>query len=516
MAIRAQQFERFQLGPEATEGVAVLPSRRPLGLMIAFDPQLDSDLILEQGNKAPVGQQVFKEHTEGTYTGSLGFNELLYILSSLLKKATIATPATNGVWTLTITATGGTYTLQLEGYDATADIAFGANAAAIKAALELVLGTGNVNVTGTGPFVISFNNYLKRRNLVLTADDTDATGGTAVVTTTAGTLARLWTFLPDQFDPDDYQTYTMAEGSSNQGSRAVGGVFRSMSFEARPREAITVTGNILAQLFQQGYLVQNLIFNAGTDGGTFKVSYKGQESAAINYSGALTAATVKAAVEALTTVGAGNFEVIGANGGPFAVALVGDLWDEDAAAFTVTSPALTGGTNPGASFKFALSGIGITNVRTVPVESRNVGIWMGDSLESMTQLDIAQGVRHDVGERFNAVYTLDDRKRSYSGTVEQAGQPTFTLSAIQDSFADTFIQKMRRKEVVYCRIAAEQGQIEAGFPYRIECIFACVIREPNPAEIDGAHSGTYVLQCIFDETIGSYIRWDVQSPLTSL
>lgn len=516
LRVRANIFERFQLGPEVTEGIPVLPTRRPLGMGIVFSPQIGSEVIKEVGNKAPVGMQVFKEHTEGSFTAAFGFNEWVIILASLLCKPTIVTPSTNGVYTLTITATGGTYTLQVPGYAATAAIAFGANAAAIKTALELVIGTGNVNVTGTGPFTISFNNRFRRLNSLLVADGALATGGTVVVTTTAGTLSRLWTFKPNHFDPDDYQTYTMAEGSSNQGARAAGAVFRSASWESRPRAAVNVTGNVLAQLYQQGYLLQNLSFVAGTTGGTFKVTYNAIESAAINYSGALTAATLKAALEAISTVGVGNVEVIGANGGPFAVALTGDLWDADASAFTVTTPALTGGTSPGAQFNFGLSGMTVTNIKTVPVESRNIGIWMGATLDSMTQLATGQTLRHDVGERFAPVFTLDDRLRSYSSNVEESPDPTFTLSVIQDSEADKMIQKLRRNEVVYVRIAAEQGSIEAGFPYRVECVFACNIREPNPAEIDGAKSGTYTLQCIFDEGLDTFITWYIQTPLTGL
>lgn len=516
MPLRAQVFERFQLGPEVTEGTPVYPNRRPLGLGLSFDPQIDSEPIREMGNKAPVGMQVFKEHTEGNYQGALGYNEWIYILSSLLCKATISTPSTNGVWTLTVDATGGTYTLQLTGFSATANIAFDATAAQIKAALELVIGTGNVNVTGTGPFTISFNNRLKRLVATLVADDALATGGDAIVATTAATLSRLWTFLPSHFDPDDVQYYTMAEGSSNQGARAVGGTFRSASWEARPRESIEVSGSILAQLYQQGYLLQNLYFIGGPSGGTFKVTYKSVESAAITYSSGLTAATVQAALEAISTIGIGNVEVIGSNGGPFVVALAGDLWDDDATALTVTTPSFTGGSTPSAAFAFGLSGLSVTDIRVVPVESRNIGIWMGTTLDNMTQLSKCQGIRHDVGDRSQPVYTIDDRERSYSGTVEQAGDPTFTITVEQDSTADNYIQKLRRRDTIYVRIASEGIEIESGFRYRMECIFACNIREPGQAEVDGVHSGTYVLQCIYDSTIGSYMKWFIQSPLTAL
>lgn len=521
MALRAQIFERFQLGPEVTPGVPVLPTRRPLGLGLSFDPQIDSAVIKEMGNKAPVGMQVFKEHTEGNFTGDFGFNELLLVLSSIFGKAVITTPVSNGVWAVAVDATGGTFTAKLGTFPTSAAIDIATlTASAFQTALALVLGTGNVTVTGSNSagYLLTLNNYLKRYNGLLVIDDALATGAGASVdaTTTAGTLSRLWTFKPNHFDPDDVQTYTFAQGSSNQGARASGGLFRSMSWEARPKETITLSGNILAALYQQGYVVQNLVFNTGTTGGTFKATYKTIEGPSITYSGALTAATVKAALEAISSVGVGNVEVIGANGGAFAVALVGDLWDDDAEGFTVTSAALTGGSSPGASFKFPLSGLTLTNIKTVPVESRNIGLWMGDSFATMTQLSKCQGIRNDVGERAAPVFMLDDRIRSYSGTVEESGDPTFTITVEQNSTADNYIQKMRRNEVVYVRVAAEGPVIESGYRYRMEAIFACNIREPNAAEVDGVHSGTYVLQCIYDETLDTYIQWTIQSPLTGL
>lgn len=97
--------------------------------------------------------------------------------------------AQNEVQTLTVDATGGNYTLSLGG-QTTSAIAHDDNAAAIQAALVALsnIGSGNVAVTGTGPFTITFQGdlaSLKIRPLVV-ADSTTGGDGVSLVRTTAG------------------------------------------------------------------------------------------------------------------------------------------------------------------------------------------------------------------------------------------------------------------------------------------------------------------------------------------
>ncbi|WP_067671841.1 hypothetical protein [Nocardia miyunensis] len=102
--------------------------------------------------------------------------------------------ATNEKQTVTIsgTPTGGTFTVAYKG-QSTAGIAFNAANTAVKTALEglSTVGTGNVNVTGTGPYVVEFVGDLAGLDLpLMTASGTGLTGGTtpgvAVTETQAG------------------------------------------------------------------------------------------------------------------------------------------------------------------------------------------------------------------------------------------------------------------------------------------------------------------------------------------
>lgn len=135
----------------------------------------------------------------------LGFGGRQSIKSAVLLASSIIAGGTNEKQTVTITGTptGGTFTLQLPGFPASAAIAFNAVATAIEDALELVLGNGNVRVTG-GPLpgtaiVIEFTNDLGRRNVAMLTAVSSLTGGTtpaiAVTETTPGDITDAGRFI---------------------------------------------------------------------------------------------------------------------------------------------------------------------------------------------------------------------------------------------------------------------------------------------------------------------------------
>lgn len=95
-----------------------------------------------------------------------------------------AAGAANEVSKLTITATGGTYTLTYSGQTTTA-LAFNAAAATIQAALEALsnVGTGDLVVSGTGATrtITAAATFVSLNLADLTVDDALATGGDVTI-----------------------------------------------------------------------------------------------------------------------------------------------------------------------------------------------------------------------------------------------------------------------------------------------------------------------------------------------
>jgi hypothetical protein len=125
-----------------------------------------------------------------------------FVPNSTILKGTIlgaVTAAVNEVQTLTITATGGTYTISytdpISGVvKTTAALNYNDNAATIQGALNAagVLGTSGVAVTSTGPWTITFSGtaYAGKAQNLLVPNVGSLTGGSATITrATAGAAA---------------------------------------------------------------------------------------------------------------------------------------------------------------------------------------------------------------------------------------------------------------------------------------------------------------------------------------
>jgi hypothetical protein len=151
--------------------------------------------------------------------------------------------------TLEPTVSGGTFTLTYDG-QTTANIAWNANAAAVTSALEALsnIGVGDVSVSGTGPWIVTFQGTFAGADVdLMTADGALLTG---------------------------------------------------------PSHTISVS------TLTQGYagLNEQQVINIGNPtSGTFTLTFAGQTTAAINYNA--TAAQVETALEALSNIAPGDVDV---------------------------------------------------------------------------------------------------------------------------------------------------------------------------------------------------------------
>jgi hypothetical protein len=105
--------------------------------------------------------------------------------------------------------------------------------------------------------------------------------------------------------------------------------------------------------------VQTLTVTGTPTGGTFRLSFRGVQTAAIAFSA--TAAAIQAALEALSTVGVGNVVCAGGPlpGSPVTITFQGTLAGQNQPMIAVASQAFTGGTTPAATVAETTPGVGL-------------------------------------------------------------------------------------------------------------------------------------------------------------
>lgn len=99
--------------------------------------------------------------------------------------------------------------------------------------------------------------------------------------------------------------------------------------------------------------VQTVTITGTPTGGTFTLTFNSETTAAIAYNA--TADTVRAALEALPSVSAGDITVTGSAGGPYTLTFGRVLAGTNVAAITAT-PSLTGGSSPGVTIATTTGG----------------------------------------------------------------------------------------------------------------------------------------------------------------
>lgn len=125
----------------------------------------------------------------------------------------------------------------------------------------------------------------------------------------------------------------------------------------------TVAGGLDTNPNNASNETQTAAITGGPTGGTFTLTFKGQTTSAIAYNA--TAAAAKSALEALSTIGAGNVDVTLATS-TYTVIFTGTLGNKPQPLMTASGASLTGGTSPGVTIAQTNQGY------QVPVRARAV------------------------------------------------------------------------------------------------------------------------------------------------
>lgn len=344
-------------------------------------------------------------------------------------------------------------------------------------------------------------------------------GNAAITTPGGGTLSRQWLWLPKTRITDDPRTFTVESGSVDGAQLMTYGLFNSLTLRWSAEEA-SVQGAMLGRLLQEGITLTTGInevqqVTKGTNtGGTFTLTYSGQTTAAIAWNAA--AATVQAALEALSNIGVGDVLVTGAAGGPWTVTFDGALGDLDVALMTIDGSSLTGGS--GHAVTLVTAGQPLTSIDPVPVDADTVSVYVADTLGGLSAGQLLRCYEVEVAwaNKFALQKTLDASQGSFSAHVERAPDFTATIQLQHDAVSRGFMTNLRAKTKRYCRIISTGPLIEGSINYLLQITFPFNFRDPARGDRNDVYTGTYGLVPLDDSTLGGSAEIKLINTLTAL
>lgn len=333
-----------------------------------------------------------------------------------------------------------------------------------------------------------------------------------ITTPSGGTLTRRHTFLPLNFAPDTFKTFTIEKGSSAGAERFTHGVFNNMTLRWTRDAEAAINGNILGQALSEQITltssptdlaeapidpkavsiwvgsslstnnVQTLAINGAT--GTFTLTYEGQTTAA--QAVAVSTAALQTALEGLSTIGTGNVAVTGTPGTSYTITFQGLLAGIQATTLTVAN------SNGGPS--------------TITVTTAG----------GLTRLLRASEFEFVVPDRYVPVMTLNAATPSFDTVVQQGVEPTAQLVLMHDAVSAAYMADLRAKTTRYLRVIATGQNIEAGWRQSIKITFAFKFVNSERGDQDAVYASTYDLRPIYDTTLGGWVQIVVDNALTAL
>jgi hypothetical protein len=354
--------QRLQFGAESTTALGVnVPANK---LIQCFDlqwgPMADVKVYDPTGRKYPSTTIENSEWVEGTVGGYLDYNCIIYLLASAMGSVS---PVAHGAsatakdWVFTPPLTGSivpqTYSIEqgdtIRGrkasyglfteYSFKGDRQSGISIGSKLLAQPLVDG---ITMTSSPTAIALAPMAGKHLNVYL--DSTSAALGTTLLAK-AMNLDYAFTGIYGPFFPFNRATL----GWTSHVDLNPGCVIK-LELEA-DAQGMTPLSNLQTSTTQflriqaQGLIIDNLqtvTIGGGATAGNFTLGYKGQTTANIAYSAALTSATVNTAFQLLSTVGS-NCTVTGGAGGPYIFTFSGAL-ASDMSPVIATNVSLSGGT----------------------------------------------------------------------------------------------------------------------------------------------------------------------------
>jgi len=324
------------------------------------------------------------------------------------------------------------------------------------------------------------------------------------------TTAYKHTFEVKNNAADTVSTLSVEQGyTAGPGGRAHKfdyGLVNELSLEFS-RDEIGVSGSMIGRALtdnaQMSTNEQQTLSETGTvSGGTFTMSFGGQTTAAINYDA--NAAAIQAALEALSSIGAGNVVVTGGpvSTTPAVIEFRQELGQADQGAITVASDNLTGGGTYGIAE--TTKGAAPTAIVMMPILPTEVSVYMADTYAGLPGSALTRVLKGiwKLGSRFGQLWALNAAEASWAAHIEAEPDMTLTLLMEADAEGMAVLPVLRSGASKFIRIeAVSEVAAGTGYPYKLTLDMCGKVSEVSDfSDEDGVYAIEWTFKGAYDPT----------------
>jgi hypothetical protein len=347
------------------------------------------------------------------------------------------------------------------------------------------------------------------------------------VAPTGGGNAKTWVSEITNSMADIIATYSIEFGNKTRASRFAYGLVTSLGLDIS-RDGVSVRGAMMGQaliddVFKSTNATYTLTANASPPtAGNFTLTKNAQTTGSIAWNAS--AAAVQAALEALSTVGVGNVEVVRTTGATtlaeanavYTVTFMGNL-SQIAITMTGTFTGLT------ASGSIALAagatGAAPTSSAQMPILGNQYSVYLADTYAGLpgTALTRAWTVNFDITNRYGMLWPLNAIYSGYAGHVERKPEVLLKLKVEADDTGMGLLTTLRAGAMKFIRVKAVGPAISGGGNYTMQIDMAGKVVEIQPFEdVDGVYSAQFGFAANYDPTWGKALEFTLINTLVSL
>lgn len=264
--------------------------------------------------------------------------------------------------------------------------------------------------------------------------------------------------------------------------------------------------------------VQTITITGTPTGGTFTITYAGQTTAAIAFNA--NAAAVQSALEALSNIAVGDVVVTGGPGPgtPYVVEFRGTLAQTNVATMTTTD-SFTGGAAPASAVTTTTPGVAPTAIELAPIAPTHISVYLDDAAASLGTTKLLRDfvVRWRIGDKYEALYTLNAALASFADFAEKKPTPEVTLTLGNDAVGRALLTTMRAGSSKFMRIEAVGPTIEGALTYRARLdVCLKIVQAPDRGEQGPLSTLDWNCRVMHDATWGKAMALELRNTVASL